>query len=57
MKIAPINYERDYHRALSEIEDLMAARPNTPEGDRLDALVALIEAWEQKHCPLDPSVS
>jgi HTH-type transcriptional regulator / antitoxin HigA len=55
MNIAPIKNQRDYHRVLSEIEDLMAARRNTPEGGRLDALVALVEAWEQKHCPLDRS--
>jgi HTH-type transcriptional regulator/antitoxin HigA len=31
----------------------MAARRNTPEGDRLDVLVTLVEAWEAKHYPLD----
>ena len=31
----------------------MTARRNTPEGDRLDVLVTLVEAWERKHYPLD----
>jgi HTH-type transcriptional regulator/antitoxin HigA len=31
----------------------MRAKRNTPEGDRLDVLVTLVEAWESKHFPLD----
>ena len=31
----------------------MSARRNSPEGDRLDVLVTLVEAWERKHYPLD----
>ena len=31
----------------------MRAKRNTPQGDRLDVLVALVEAWETKHYPLD----
>lgn len=31
----------------------MTAEPNSPEGDRLDVLVTLVEAWEAKHYPLD----
>jgi HTH-type transcriptional regulator / antitoxin HigA len=53
MDIAPIKTQRDYRRALKEIEGLMSARRNTPEGDRLDVLVTLVEAWEAKHYPLD----
>jgi HTH-type transcriptional regulator / antitoxin HigA len=53
MNIAPIKTQRDYRRALKEIEGLMAAKRNTPEGDRLDVLVTLVEAWERKHYPLD----
>ncbi len=48
MEIAPIKTQRDYRRVLKEIEGLMRARRNTPEGDRLDALVTLVEAWERK---------
>lgn len=53
MEIAPLKNRHDYRQALKEIETLMQARRNTPEGDRLDVLVTLVEAWERKHYPLD----
>jgi HTH-type transcriptional regulator/antitoxin HigA len=53
MDITPIRTKRDYRRALKEIESLMDAKRGTPEGDRLDVLVTLVEAWEAKHFPLD----
>ena len=53
MEIVPIKTKRDYHRTLKEIEGLMTAKRNTPEGDRLDVLVTLIEAWEARNYPLD----
>lgn len=53
MEIAPIKTRRDYRRTLKEIETLMGARRNTPQGDRLDILVTLVEAWEAKNFPLD----
>ena len=52
MNIAPIKSQRDYRRTLKEIEGLMAAKRNTREGDRLDILVTLVEAWERKHIRL-----
>jgi HTH-type transcriptional regulator/antitoxin HigA len=53
MQITPIKSERDHRRTLKEIERLMDARKNTPEGDRLDVLVTLIEAWEDEHHPIE----
>jgi HTH-type transcriptional regulator / antitoxin HigA len=53
MEIEPVKTQRDYRRVLKEIEGLMRAGLNTPEGDRLDVLVTLVEAWERKHYPLD----
>ncbi len=53
MDIAPIKTKQDHLRALREIESLMTASHNSPEGDRLDVLVTLVEAWETKHYPLD----
>jgi HTH-type transcriptional regulator / antitoxin HigA len=47
MDIAPIKSDRDYRRVLKEIEGLMNARRHSPEGDRLDVLVTLVEAWER----------
>jgi HTH-type transcriptional regulator/antitoxin HigA len=54
MQIKPIKSDRDYRRALKEIDRLMSARPNTPDGDRLDVLTTLAQAWEAKHHPIDP---
>jgi HTH-type transcriptional regulator / antitoxin HigA len=53
MEIAPIKSHRDYCHVLKEIEGLMNARRNSPDGDRLDVLVTLVEAWEAIHHPLD----
>ncbi len=53
MDVAPIRTKRDHRRALKEIEALMDAKRGTPEGDRLDVLVTLVEAWEAKHYPID----
>ena len=53
MDIKPIRTKRDYETALAEIERLMTAKRNTPEGDRLDILVTLVEAYEARHFPLD----
>lgn len=54
MTIKPIKTERDYRKALKEIENLWDAKPNTSMGDRLDVLVTLVEAYEQKHYQVDP---
>jgi HTH-type transcriptional regulator / antitoxin HigA len=53
MKIIPIKTHRDFRRALKQIEGLMAAKRNTPDGDYLDLLVTLVEAWERQHYPLN----
>src|SRR3989337_2000856 len=54
MTIKPIKTERDYQKALKEIEKLWDAKPNTPKGDRLEGLVTLVEAYEQKHYKVEP---
>lgn len=53
MEIKPIRTKADYRAALKEIETLMSARPDTPEGERLDVLVTLVEAYEKKHYPME----
>ena len=53
MDIKPIKTEADNRATLQEIESLMTAEPGTPEGERLDVLATLVEAWERKHFPLD----
>lgn len=53
MEIRPIKTKADYRAALKAVEALMAAEPDTPEGERLDVLVTLIEAYENKHYRFD----
>ncbi|HEY1075121.1 MAG TPA: transcriptional regulator [Fontimonas sp.] len=53
MNIRPIKTRADYRETLREIETLMSARANSPEGDRLDVLVTLVEAYERRHFPMD----
>ena len=52
--IKPIKSETDYDAALAEIDRLMDAQPSTPEGNRLDVLVTLVDAYEDKHWRIDP---
>ena len=54
MGIKPIRNESDCEAALREIERLWGAPRDTPKGDRLDVLVALVEAYERAHYPADP---
>ena len=53
MNIKPVRTKADHRAALKQIESLMNARANTPEGERLDVLVTLVEAYERKHFPMD----
>ena len=52
--LKPIRNEKDYERALAEVEVLWGAKAGTPKGDRLDILATLIEAYEAAHYPMDP---
>jgi HTH-type transcriptional regulator/antitoxin HigA len=52
--IKPIRNVKDYEAALAEVERLWGAKSGTPRGDRLDVLSTLIEAYEEKHFPMDP---
>jgi HTH-type transcriptional regulator/antitoxin HigA len=49
MEIKPIKTDTDYETALEEIEILFNAEPGTPEGDRLEILTTLVEAYEDEH--------
>lgn len=53
MNIKPIKTKEDYRAALKEIEGLMVAQPNTPQGERLDVLATLVETYERMHHQLD----
>ncbi len=54
MNIKPIRTERDYQEALSLIERFWNAKPRTPEGDKLEILTTLVEAYERKRHPVLP---
>ncbi len=53
MEIKPIKSAADHAAALQEIDLLMSAEMGTPDGDRLDVLATLVEAYEVKHFPMD----
>ena len=53
MDIKPIRTDADYEAALRRVDELMGARHLTPEGDELDVLVTLLEAYEQKRFVID----
>ncbi len=53
MEIKPIKNERDYEQALRRVELLWKSPEGSPEGDELDVLATLIEAYEREHYPMD----
>ena len=52
MNIKPIRNETDYQEAIAELDRLWGAELNTPEGDKLDVLITLIEAYELETDPI-----
>ena len=54
MDVRPIRTEGDYEFALKEIERLWGAEHGSPEGDKLDILVTLVETYEEEHYPIPP---
>ncbi len=53
MEIRPIRTDEDHRAALAEIESYWGAPEGTEEGDRLDVLLALVDAYEEKRWPID----
>ena len=53
MEIKPIRNSADHDRALREIERLWGAKEGTADGDRLEILVTLVDAYESEHFPID----
>ncbi|MFZ0426462.1 MAG: helix-turn-helix domain-containing protein [Xanthobacteraceae bacterium] len=53
-ELKPIRTKADYERAISEVEHLWGSKLGTREGDRLDVLATLIDAYEAEHYPMDP---
>ena len=54
VEVRPIRTKRDYEAALKEIERLWGAKAGTTDGDRLDVLATLVDAYEAEHYPMDP---
>jgi HTH-type transcriptional regulator/antitoxin HigA len=53
-EVKPIRSGADHESALCKIAKLWGAKVGTPEGDRLDVLVTLVDAYETEHYPMDP---
>jgi len=52
--VKPIRSPEDYEIALRDVGALWGAPGGTKEGDRLDVLATLIDAYESQHFPIDP---
>jgi HTH-type transcriptional regulator/antitoxin HigA len=53
VEVRPIRTKRAYEAALREVERLWGAKAGTSDGDRLDVLATLIDAYEAQHYPMD----
>ncbi len=53
MEIRAIRTDEDHRAAVAEIEACWGATEGTEEGDRLDVLLALVDAYEEKRWPID----
>jgi HTH-type transcriptional regulator/antitoxin HigA len=53
-ELKPIRSKADYERSLAEVERLWGAKSGTLEGDRLDILATLTDAYEDAHYPMHP---
>ena len=54
MNIKPIRTEKDYEEALAQIDVIFDAQPDTPDGDLLELLTLLVEAYEEQRYPIAP---
>jgi len=52
MEIKPIRTAEDHKAALQEIDRLWGAPRGTPNGDKIDILATLVEAYENEHHPI-----
>jgi HTH-type transcriptional regulator/antitoxin HigA len=53
IQVYPIRTESDHEKAVSRISELISAAPGTSEGDELDVLATLVDAYEAKHHAID----
>ena len=53
MNIKPIKTNKDYQKAIVRLEQLFDAKPGSKEGDELEVLGILIDAYEREHFPIE----
>ena len=53
-EVRPVRSHADHQAAMAEMERLWGAKSGTPEGDRLDVLATLVDAYEAEQYPMDP---
>ena len=53
MDIRPIRSDQDHAAALAEIERLWGAAPGSDDGDKLDVLATLVDAYEERRWPIE----
>ena len=53
-ELKPIRTKANHEKAFHEVERLWGAKSGTPEGDRLDVLATLIDAYEAEHYSMEP---
>ncbi|HQV37436.1 MAG: helix-turn-helix domain-containing protein [Flavobacteriales bacterium] len=52
MTITPIRNEKDYQAALKRLDKIFDAKKGSKEGDELEVLAILIDAYENAHFPI-----
>ena len=57
MIIKPIRNDEELKAAFERLEAIFQAEAETPEADEMEVLVTLIEAYENKHYPINPARS
>lgn len=53
MTIRPIRNASDHESALKRVEALMMAKAGTDQGDELEVLTTLVDAYESRHFPIE----
>ena len=53
MTIRPIRNSVGHESALKRVDALMSSKPGTDEGDELDVLATLVDAYERQYFPIE----
>lgn len=55
MNIKPIRNDDDLRQTFARLEEIFQAPEGSPEADEMEVLVALVEAYENRHYPFAPA--